>query len=442
MSPTALTYLAVIVCSALIGFYVLSIRVSAEHPLHSDFSKFYASTVLFWQGEGIYTPVPIETFGPLPDGYEATREYLHPNLNPPFQTLLLAPMGLLDYSTAFWIWSCLSLACGIVAIFVISSLSARQHRAAIVPVVAVMLLFYFPTYVNVLFGQMALLVLLLIAGMCAAVRAEKGWLAGLLLGLGISIKPFLGLFVVSFLLLRKWRVLGWSIGTALTSAFLAGWAVGFHAYIEYYDTLKQISWYAASWNASLLGFFSRLFGGSENSPLVDLPAIGYVMTYAFSAWILSWIVRLARMRSPHPKTHLNIVLCLSAVAMLLISPLGWMYYFPVLLISVPAIWGATSTGGTFKKYRTFALLAFVLSTVPRWLIPSAEMNEPVSWFVWSGTYFYALVIMAVLLFSLGRRLAEGDVTSQIPQLDPAGLTYRPLNLSSTAMAAEPARGEV
>ena len=72
----------------------------AQQPWVTDLAKFYMSARQYLDGRDIYEEIPYSSFGPMPPELTTTRENFHPNLNPPFQTLIFAPLARFDFKTA------------------------------------------------------------------------------------------------------------------------------------------------------------------------------------------------------------------------------------------------------------------------------------------------------------------------------------------------------
>ena len=286
--------------------------------------------------------MPIDWYGPLPDTAQITESELHPNLNPPFQTLLVAPLGLLPYKSAFWVWSALSLlAGGVAAALIARQASQTEHRSRTV-CLSILLLAYFPTIATIMLGQLSLWLLLFLTIAWVSARAGNDRAAGIALGIAVSSKTFVGLIVLLFLVMRRWRLLAWMIGTATACALAALLVTGPETYLNYLSKLGSVTWYAASWNASFLGFTTRILGGSENTPLIQLPGLARGLAYGASlivAVVLTWLAW--PRHSEISRSRFDALFALTLVAMLLISPLGWMYYFPALLIALVVAWQAS-----------------------------------------------------------------------------------------------------
>lgn len=392
------------------ALYLASISFFSRQPQSSDFAKFYSSARFFLEGRPIYSPVRVEAFGPLPDGSEATRKTLHPNLNPPFETLLLAPLGLLPYDRAFWVWSVLSLLSGIGTVILLEH-ATRSVEGSANRVLGhlILLLCYFPTWANILYGQFSLLLLLLVVIAWVASRSGRDGIAGVALGLALSTKLFAGLFLLFFLIRRRWRLLCWLAVTFLICWLVALLVLGADSYRQYVSVLGTVTWYAASWNASFMGFFTRIFGGSENTPAINMPRLAYALAYGSSLLLTLTLCWLAwPRRDESSPERFDLAYSLTVVTMLISSPLGWMYHFPLLLIPWLVAWRASGNSPR-PRCRAVIISAWLLSTFPSWLVPSPELNQPICWFTSAAVYFYALLllggILIVLLYSVHRSAA-------------------------------------
>jgi hypothetical protein len=127
--------------------------------------------------------------------------------NPPWAIVLLLPLGLLGYHSAFAIWSVLSVG------VLVGCAKAVWDRSGSEPSLAPVLLslIFGPTVVLLILGQFTVLVLLGAVLFCSMVRKKRDWLAGASLLLVIG-KPHIALlFLVAVFLWsvfsRRWIVL-------------------------------------------------------------------------------------------------------------------------------------------------------------------------------------------------------------------------------------------
>jgi hypothetical protein len=398
------------VLAVLLAFYVGSVDALSRHPINADFASFYMPARYMLEGKSIYAPVYIRDLGPLPPDFQLEREIRHANLNPPFQTLIIGPLARLPYITAFWMWGIISLlALGIGAVLVErGTRPPNSPRGPLRPLIFLFLtLAYFPSWISVAIGQISPLIFLLLAVVWYAARKDHDAWAGIVLGIALSLKLFVGVLLILFLVRRCWRLLAWtaaSVAVCIVATFpFAGPAV----YREYLNILGGVTWYAASWNASLMGFFTRLLGGSENPPPINMPVLAHILAYGGSALLVGALAWFARPTTRgRPAVAFDLAFSLIIPVMLLASPLGWMYYFPALLLPLAVGWQAAAALPRPRPYRVALIVAWLLSAVPRLIISAPDIRGPIDWFVWGGVFFYALLVFTAVLLALARKQAQ------------------------------------
>lgn len=412
----------------LAGYVALAETRWARAPVGGDFMKFFASAQLLVQGEDIYSPVPLGGFDFWSDPESAPGRPLHPNLNPPFATVLLAPLGTLDYYTAFMIWTLLGLTAGVLGAYLVGRQVGWGGREpgdtgpgtagpkgsrpkASDPFTAgllwaLLLLVYFPTFSALHFGQWTLVPFFFLVLAWLAWRRGRGGTAGALLGGLAAIKLFFGAFFLLFLARRRWRAAGafvaaWIFCTALSAA-----VVGVDTLLAYPSVVSMADWHGASWNASFLGFFSRLLGGGGvEDPLIRAPILTPVLAGGLSLLALASLFLLPGEgeESEERREAHDLVFALTIPVMLLASPFGWMYYFPFLLITLAVLWQRSRTWENPKELRQLLVLAWLLGTVPQTLITVRGIDaDPRIVFGWGGAYVYALVLFWVLAWRRAR----------------------------------------
>ena len=412
----------------LAGYVALAETRWARAPVGGDFMKFFASAQLLVRGEDIYSPVPLGGFDFWSDPESAPGRPLHPNLNPPFATVLLAPLGTLDYYTAFMIWTLLGLTAGVLGAYLVGrqvgwggrepgdtgpgtagpngSRPKGSDPFTAGLLWALLLLVYFPTFSALHFGQWTLVPFFFLVLAWLAWRRGRGGTAGALLGGLAAIKLFFGAFFLLFLARRRWRAAGafvaaWIFCTALSAA-----VVGLDTLLAYPSVVSMADWHGASWNASFLGFFSRLLGGGGvEDPLIRAPILTPVLAGGLSLLALASLFLLPGEgeESEERKEAHDLVFALTIPVMLLASPFGWMYYFPFLLITLAVLWQRSRTWENPKELRQLLVLAWLLGTVPQTLITVRGIDaDPRIVFGWGGAYVYALVLFWVLAWRRAR----------------------------------------
>ena len=396
-------FIQVALLMLLVLFYALTVRVGMRYPSVTDFAKFYAAAQLLRAGEDIYAPVAIDALGPLPPEAKFTRAALHPNLNLPIVTALFVPFTWGSFSAGFLWWSILSLLCGFGAILLAATTTERRAipRTRVIWLV-ILLLGYFPTWATVQLGQVSLFLFLLLVIAWAAARQGKNMTAGVAVGVAMLLKIFVLVLIPFFLVQRRWRLAGWSLGVFGAGILVSLALFGVDAHRAYVAVLGDITWYAANWNASLLGFFTRILGGSENTPAIDAPWMARGLAYGLALALLVVLLWLAwRTRADRTPRSFDLGFGACLALMLLATPLGWMYYFPMLFVAYFVAWPIARE--TSIRRRTALLAAYLLSTAPLPLVPSSQLSSPIAWFTWASVYVYSLILLITVLFVMMHR---------------------------------------
>lgn len=394
-------------------FYHAVISSRAKTPELTDFYRFYKSAESYLEGTDIYallpyTPTP-EYSRLLTDEGRASLTRMHPNLNSPLHVLSIVPFALLPFEWAYRGWSILAL----VIILAVSCQIplppypqnlARYYRIGIF----ILLLGYFPTIANMLLGQYGLVLLGLMILLWRTSRKGDMRLAGLILGIAMSVKIFTGLFLLFYAFRRQWRAVIWGssvyIALNIFGVFLFGWST----YKQHIALISEGKRYInASWNASLPAFFSRIFGGAENIPLWDCPQLAAILSGAcilFLIIMLRWFSQ--RIGAREKVDNHDLGFSYTMIAMLLISPFAWIYYFPMLLIPLVVAWRLSLKLPSRKTLGASIVAIWIASTFPTLLISSEEiaLNQPIVWFANAGVYCYALIAFAALFITLNNAL--------------------------------------
>ena len=176
-----------------------------------DFFSFYAAARLFLNrgGQNVYELASQRTFqdqvtSRWAHGTDATFILL-PYIHPPYYTLLIAPLGLLELNQAYVAWAFINLALAIAATAVLVHLAGLNGRQLLIalPVTAG----FFPLFATLLQGQSDLVMLLPLAGSAYSWTRGRQGLAGVLAGLAMVKPQMLILVPLLFLARRAWRAL-------------------------------------------------------------------------------------------------------------------------------------------------------------------------------------------------------------------------------------------
>jgi uncharacterized membrane protein SirB2 len=402
--------------------FIYPLTLGKTNILYSDFGKFYHSQQLFIQGKNIYAPIyfvknKLNTSTTKAKPTHSKVLKLADNLNPPFFTLISFPLAYLSYPHALLLWTLLSILTGALGILLLQQKLDPQNFSPSCALLLLIALFsYFPSFVNLQFGQVGLLLLpLLVCGWRTA-RDGKAISAAIFLSIATSLKPFIGLFLFYFLMRKEWHGLCAFFATLLSCALIAALFLGADSYVAYYHACQQIKWAASSWNVSFYGFLLRLWGGLEsNVALLPVPGlITYLYPFVAGLFFLA-IIHFLRPTIP-TKTEQKVDLDFSViiVGMLLLSPLGWIYYFPLLSIPILILWQFAKKGIYPIALPLFLMACIFLSNIPISLFGSdlIQAKNVLRIFLGSSLCFLVLIGLTSLLFLLRYRLADKNSSAK------------------------------
>lgn len=375
-TPSAATFLRalghVVGLLLVVGVYATFLDLRGDQPLGSDFAGFHHSARSALAGGDPYAPLQ-PPGAPTVDFSQGGLRGTFPNLNPPVFTVLLLPLGLLSLGTAFVLWTAAAFLCGAGAVLRVTRDDPGSTRFRH----ALLLFAWYPVVLAVTVGQTTLFLLL------GLVLAGSWWdrgrvrRAAVTLGVLASLKLFFGLFAVLLLAARRYRALGW-----MALAFVASWtlgllAFGVGAYARYAEILGAVDWHGIGGNVSLAGTADRLSdaAGSTGGVVILLAGAGVVL-FGLLRVARSW--RRSKPTAPEPggaevdrdgsqgQPHRS-AFAYTAAAMLLLSPLGWIYYLPLLYPGFVHLWCVSERGG-----RALLTVAALVTAVPSvYLIPTS-----------------------------------------------------------------------
>jgi arabinofuranan 3-O-arabinosyltransferase len=268
--------------------------LAVMHPGDTDFFVFYESARAWRAGADLYA---------------STSDY--PNLNPPHFVVAFAPFTMLPLVASLVLWQAINAVATVrAAVLIWRELALSRSAVAYgIGVAAAGLT------TGLQFGLEAAqptgLLVLLVTTMWIAARRGNQVVLGVLLGLLLSFKPFFVPLVLIPLRKRQWRTLGWS-GAICGAVAATGLAVaGVDAYVRWMETGRQVSWIFHPMNASVMGIVTR-------------------MGLAWWTWIMIAVAIVGGcLVSVRRGTSGDAQWLVGGLASILLSPLGWLYYVPV-----------------------------------------------------------------------------------------------------------------
>ena len=379
------------------------IHGKAQRPHTIDFVALYVSGQQFRAGGDVYARAPFDVLGPIPGaGAEASRD-MHANLNPPATVLLLAPLSRLPYTLAFWTWSLISLLCMAAAAWLLAGAYAAGSQRFVWSIGCLILIeAYSPTWLAISLGQLTFFLLLLLVTGWRLLRANNERGAGAVLGAAVALKPFVGVLAIMLLSGRRWRALRWFCGSFAAVNLIALTFTGPNIFLQYINVLRGVDWHHHIMNASIYGFVARISDSAFGPTLADL--VTQVVWFTACIFALGSLAWLCRRHASQPSTARDdIAYAYSLVLMLLLSPLGWIYYFPFLLPCVLVICSEARSLARPSLYWFGAAAGWLISGSVGFLfvgsmLPDLKMPP----LVIADIYLAVLVSFAAMLLALGR----------------------------------------
>jgi alpha-1,2-mannosyltransferase len=344
-------------------------RISTDSmDIHADFDTFWRSAEALWEGR---------------DVYEAGARL--ENLNPPFWTVLISPLGLLEPLTAYRTFVLITLAvCVGYLAWMADELRLRGWWAV---VGAAMLVLSSPLLATLALGQIYAVLAL---GLVAAWGAERRGMplaSGIALGLVVAIKPSLVPILLWPLVRRRWRALVAALASASAATLIGVIVVGPGATLDWLRLLFDEPLDPYWDNASLPAAAARLF--TENEFVRPIATLPWMVPGAYLLGIGVVILTAVRVRHGSEAGLWALV-----AASLLASPIAWHNYLvllgPGVLLLLARGWVAPG----------FLLLA--LQTIPpRWPLLWRDEDGVVASLALT-LYLYILIAHWLALLAAGR----------------------------------------
>ena len=374
-----------------------------------DFSKFHVSAQALLSGGDIYQSVPMDYFGPRPPEIEFDRDHLHPNLNMPVVALLFAPFSLGSLASGMVAWTVFTVGLLLASAALLGSRFVTSRGLSsfdgwmISGLLAFLMLVHYPTFAGLALGQLGHLLLFVLCGAWLAARRGQDRLAGALLGTALALKLLTAVFLLLLPWLGRWRLLRWYIGTFLALTLLGAVAAGPESYLRFLSVLQQVDWHASGWNASLMAPLSILLGGGGAPSWLDFPGLATPVSAAIAASLYALLVIAVR-RVADPETKLDLTIAGAVPLMLLASPLGWLYYFPLLWITVSAVIEAVHPLHSHWTWWLFAACIMLASGLPYPFVESRDATESLQTMLVTSADTVALLLALAFVLAAAWRI--------------------------------------
>lgn len=305
-----------------------------------DFHQEWLSAKNYWTGRPIYGSIAEALWVHDRRRPDLSQAVFDVNAHPPAAVLLALPFGLLDDSSAFLIWNLISLGALLVSLLLILIDLKISFSPELLTILVCGFLVSEPLHMHFVYGQINLLLLLLLSLGWWAERRQCFLLAGACLGVATALKLFPGFLVVYYLGRRQWRAVLAAVLGFLVVNLLTGLILGLDVFRGYWELgLPSVAQFRGAFgNASLPGLWIKLFAATGRhgpaAPLIDWPLLAWLLTVITWIALSGWVWYTARRANSEFARQQAFSLALTA--MLLASPITWDHYFVLLLL--PFLW--------------------------------------------------------------------------------------------------------
>ena len=315
--------LRVVLWLSLLYWNLLLLTILFVSMPKNDFGRPFWSTLAFLRGEDMYALNV--SVGFVFNKYTILHLW---DLDPPHAHLLLLPLAVLPPWLALLVWCVLGGLCLYGSIRIVLTqlglrLTPRQGDWMVLG-----LLGFTGMGTAVVTGQMSFPLMLLITLAWCDARNGRWWRAGAWLGLGMSIKPFLLIFIPYLLLKGNWRgfaAAALTVGGALPLGLLVFGPENHRSWLRVLSLVESWAWLPM--NASLYGIMGRgLLKNPGFTPMTELDP-GLVRAAWLALAIPAGLAALLRTCTDSSEQNCDRAFAILLVSALLLSPLGRTYYF-------------------------------------------------------------------------------------------------------------------
>ena len=317
----------------------------------------------------------------------------------PFAACYFIPLALLPLTVAKYIWMMIILAASLgiywLSFRLIILLPSRRGKGILLISILILARFFVR---EIELGQVnAVFVLILLSMMFAHMR-EKIGLAGLLLGIAITIKPYALIFFPYFLYRRQYRLAAVSLGASILALLLPIFRYGFEENLRLLEgwqgTLSSSTpqLLTNQDNVSLFGMFAKWFG-TDNTGLVWGLALAMMLLIGIALWYAM------RQNTPSPISPILIESSILLILIPLFAPQGWDYVF---LAAAPGIMILLQASDFYPKslryflWITMVIIALGMYDILGRSLYAAYMQTSIP------TICFLILVMALIILRAGR----------------------------------------
>ncbi|OGG12937.1 hypothetical protein A2773_01880 [Candidatus Gottesmanbacteria bacterium RIFCSPHIGHO2_01_FULL_39_10] len=293
-------------------FYIFSLGILLRVFLldfYPDFSVYYSAVKVALSGGNPYSN-DLSLFAPF--------------MYPPQILFIFIPFLYIPYIVAEKLWLFMSFVFLFLSLIFLFKINKQKLLTPQSIFLCSLVFLSFPLKFTLGMGQINVMILLFSVLFIYFLHKDKDYIAGILLGLSISLKLFPVLLLPYLLLIRKWKILLSALTTLITITVLTLFAFGHEMLLEFwYKVLPALGspWDGGYYNQALSGTITKLTG----SPNQLFQFIVSSILIIISAWVI-----LSKKKKTHSMISMDIGMIITLS--LLINNFSWQHHFVWLLI--------------------------------------------------------------------------------------------------------------
>ena len=292
----------------------------------ADFSSFYAAVKMIHEGQGshLYNIAAQGHYQSSLFPNVATRSGTLLFLHPPFEALPYIPLAYLSYPAAYFVCLIMNVLLLLVTVAVLSPYMA-ELKALWKPFPMLLLLGFFPVFIDLLQGQDSIWLLLAFALAFDSLKKRNSLRGGIFLGLGLFKFQYALPFLVPFVLWRRWKVVGGFAITGVLLLLLSLPVTGIQGMLSYVSFLFGLTRVLASQRIqSVVGILSNTMPNIHGIVEMVIPNLFHSVLQKIIVVLLSGLAVLwATVRWPLNRTlsetHFDLGYSLALVMSILVS---------------------------------------------------------------------------------------------------------------------------
>jgi len=298
-----------------------------------DFATLWAAARDFSLGGSLYKPAEV-----------AANHFGAVFKVPPFYGMLLLPFTHVELRTALALARSLDVAVFLACAAVLASwLRPRLGTGVSLAAVAVVLGLMQPAFDSIAYGQIDVVLLLLLTLAFLALRAGRPAVVGLTVALAALLKLYPLVLVLFLAARREWKAVAWTAAGLVAIDAVAVAVMGWHEHVVYATEVLPRIGGGTGWveNQTVNGFLCRLLAGARRPAPVHDRMID-LLTWAIFALVAGASTLVAARRAERGANSAALSFGLFLVVMVLAVPAAWIHYETVTILTFLLLVGSAA----------------------------------------------------------------------------------------------------